>query len=135
MNRKYITRQITSHKLGIPMSKDIKKYYDCFYQLIGDINELEELVHDDYPNTIFWRKDGKVILEYKIKNECFWVDYYTIWSKFEEKYRLNYNNISSLLGGMLEDAFKLKVTTTFNREILDVFLLEEAFKIRVPRSN
>ena len=114
MNKKYIKRQITLDKLGIPMNSQVKEYYDYFHQLI-DINNLGEVRHNDYPNNIFWQKEGKVILEYDIKNERFWVDYYTIWSKFEEKYKLKYTNISSLLKGMLEEAFKLRATTTIFR--------------------
>ena len=46
MNKQFIKRQITLHKLGLPMDEDIKEYYDCFYQLIGDINELDKLLLD-----------------------------------------------------------------------------------------
>lgn len=112
MNKKYIKRQITLSKLGIPMDSQLKEYYDYFHHLI-DINNIEELTHEDYPDTIFWRKDGEVILEYNIKNEHFWVDYDVIWKKFGEKYLFNYIDISELLGGMLEEAFKLRVTTAY----------------------
>lgn len=93
------------------MSEDIKVYYKHFHRLLN-VDELEEIGNDDYIDSIFWRKDGEIILEYAKKYKRFYIKYNSIWEKFEEKYRLNYSDISELFSGMLEDVFKLRVDTT-----------------------
>lgn len=116
MNKKYIKRQITLHKLGIPISEDIKDYYEYFHLLIGNIKDFEELI---YGNRISWMKNKIEALHYDKERSIFWIDYNIIWKNFEEKYDLDYDSISILLEGILEEDFKLRVDKAIKMRFVD----------------
>ena len=45
-----------------------------------------EIVHSEkYPNSIFYKKDGEVVMEQNLKYKIFRFDYDTIWSYFRKK--------------------------------------------------
>ena len=87
--------------------------------------------HDDYPNSIFWFYDEKIVryiklcklnnqkikLPNKVKGVCLfeqninakhlWCDYDEIWSFFEKNYMNEYNNIQLFIKEILSDDTKL----------------------------
>jgi len=71
--------------------------------------EIDEI---NYPDSIFYDKEDKCIMEYNTKTEIFWLGYNLIWSVFESKYGLNHQQINKLLIPILEEHFKCKVKRT-----------------------
>ena len=71
-------------------------------------DQLEVIEHHDYPNKIFYRKDGQVIMEIDKRNRYFYVDYDTIWSFFEKVFSMKDIEIQQLMNTWLEETFNLK---------------------------
>ena len=72
------------------------------------------LVKDErYPNSVFYKQGGEVIFELEKKETQlrFWVDYYKIWSVFNDRFHLNYNETQSFIKTVVEDTLNLKGTT------------------------
>jgi len=76
-----------------------------------ELDKLESVVHSDYPNSIFFRKDGVVVMELNRKNEYFWFDYDEIWSIFKRFFNMDNKEIQSFLRYWLEDTFKIESLT------------------------
>jgi hypothetical protein len=70
-------------------------------------DQLEVINHPDYPNSIFYRKNGKVVMEQDKKNEIFWFDYEDIWSFFKSFFGMEHQEIQDVLRYWLDEAFKL----------------------------
>lgn len=111
MNKTYIKRQLTLNKLGYSIDKDLQKMIDYFHELIGDPNVLKK-EHSKYLSYEghMYSKDDTEILFYEEENEIFYVDYDNIWTKFEVKFGLNYQEINDLLTPILGETFNCKVT-------------------------
>ena len=64
-----------------------------------EIFDSLEVWHDfkKYPNSLFWKKDGRVVMEFDEENNNLQVSYLDIWSIFESKYSLEYNEIKELI--------------------------------------
>ena len=71
-------------------------------------DQLETVEHPDYPNKIFYRKDGKVVMELDKKNEHFWFDNNEFWKFFRFIFSMEYEEIQGLLKIWLEESFKLR---------------------------
>ena len=98
-------------------------------------NNCYPVKHSDYPESIFYFYDEKIIRKMKLcklnnqkltlsskvtgiclfeqdlKNGYFNTNYYEIWSFFYHNYMSNYDNIQLLIKGWLEDTNKLSVLT------------------------
>ncbi len=97
---------------------------------VNKFNSCYPVIHDDYPEHIFWFYDEKYIrklklcklnnnkLSYdKIKGYCIfnqdkqynylWCDYGEIWSFVEKNYTDNYNGVQSIIKKILVDNYKL----------------------------
>jgi hypothetical protein len=70
-------------------------------------DQLEVIKHPDYPNSIFYRKNGKVVMEQDKENEHFFFDYDNIWSFFESFFGMKYQEIQEVLRHWLDEDFKL----------------------------
>jgi hypothetical protein len=70
-------------------------------------DQLEVIEHPDYPDSIFYKKNGKVVMEQNKKNESFFFDYGDIWSFFESFFGMEYEEIQDVLRYWLEETFKL----------------------------
>ena len=55
--------------------------------------------------------NGDWLFSLNNKNNEFWVSYKNIWSVYESKYDLNYQQIKELFKGILEEHFNLKEFT------------------------
>jgi hypothetical protein len=88
--------------------KEMEQFFlDCF-------NGCEILLKD---GSVYYKKEGKVIMEQDSKNDYFWF-HDKIWSVFETKYSMNYEEIKSFLKSMLYihlklGSCKLMVTSLF----------------------
>ena len=71
-------------------------------------DQLEIVEHPDYPDSIFYRKDGQVIMEIEKKNRYFCVDYDVIWSFFNKVFSMETDEIQRLMKTWLEETFNLK---------------------------
>jgi len=98
-------------------------------------DQLEIVTSEKYPNSVFFRKDGKVVMEQDKEYKDFWVDYHEIWSFFESFFGMEYEQIQEVLRYWLEENFKLKGYTPSFRLTLQCLMLEENFKLNLANSN
>ena len=77
-------------------------------------DQLETFEHPDYPNSIFYKKNGKLVIEQNRKYKEFWFDYDDIWSFFRSIFSMTYGEIHGLLKIWLEETFKLEGYTPQN---------------------
>jgi len=71
-------------------------------------DQLEVFEIPKYPNSVFYRKNGIVVMEQDKKNKEFWFSYNQIWSFFESFFLMEYEEIQGVLKIWLEEDFKLK---------------------------
>ena len=72
------------------------------------LNQLEIVESKKYPNSIFFKKNGEVVMEQDKKNKDFLFDYDEIWSFFESFFGMEYQEIQEFLSYWLEETLKLK---------------------------
>ena len=93
-------------------------------------DQLEIVTSEKYPNSVFFRKDGKVVMEQDKKSKVFWFSYDDIWSFFESFFGMEYQQIQEVLRYWLEENFKLKGYTPTWRTFIKHPRLEENFKLK-----
>ena len=71
-------------------------------------DQLEIVESEDYPDSIFYKKDGKVVMEQGNKNKYFYFDYNDIWSFLESFFGMKYEQIQEVLRYWLEETLKLE---------------------------
>ena len=71
-------------------------------------DQLEIVTSEKYPNSVFFKKDGVVVMEQNKKNKRFWFSYKEIWSFFESFFGMEYEQIEEVLSYWLEETLKLK---------------------------
>ena len=69
-------------------------------------------------DAIEYLKDEKLFFYYKKTENIFWIGY-SIWSNFESKYNLNYQEMMELLVGIVEDVLNYKDVTPVRRQNKD----------------
>jgi hypothetical protein len=82
-------------------------------------DKLEVITHPDYPGSIFYRKNGKVIMEQDKENKYFWFEYNEIWSLFQKFFGLEYEETQRIMRIWLEKTLKLEGFTP-HRKLSDV---------------
>jgi hypothetical protein len=77
------------------------------------LNELQIEIKDDDSKSVFYKKNGNVIFELYQGSEkkYFYCNYKLVWSIFEKKYKLNYNEIQAFISSMVEQYLKLSNVT------------------------
>ena len=83
-------------------------------EFLDNFKVLEIVTHPDYPNSIFFKKNGKVVMEQDMKSKTFWFDYNNIWSFFEIVFDMESQEIQGVLNKWLEETFKLEGYTPDN---------------------
>ena len=78
-------------------------------------DQLEVIEHPDYPNSIFYRKNGKVVMGLNNEYKRFWFHYHDIWSFFKSFFGMKYQEIQEILRYWLEETFKLEGYTPIPR--------------------
>ena len=71
-------------------------------------DQLEIVKSEKNPNSIFYKKNGKIVMMQDKKHKHFWFDYDEIWSFFESFFGMEYEQIQEVLRYWLEETFKLK---------------------------
>ena len=66
----------------------------------------EKKKSSDYPDLIFWVKDGEVIAEQNKKTGFFWF-HYQIWNTISRMFSLEYNETQQVIKHWLEEHYKL----------------------------
>ena len=94
---KYI---ITENKL----ENVVIKYLDRFY---GDLREYKT---DKNPAYIFFVKNGKAYMKYKVTIDVVWVDY-GIYNDLENVFSLNYEEITSIIEKWIKLRYNVKGLT------------------------
>ena len=110
INSKQILRDIklskTLNKELNPLSKKVKEFID---------DKLEGLVQfesDNFPNSIFYKKDEVILFELDLKNEWLRCSYEHYWSFFEKEIVLNYFETQELTKAMVGEHLNCKQFTT-----------------------
>jgi len=80
-------------------------------------NQLKVVKDDD---SIFFKKNGKVVMKQDKENKEFGFDNEDIWSFFELYYGMEYHQIKEVLLYWLEDTLKLNDYTPFFSETLNL---------------
>jgi hypothetical protein len=88
------------------MNRAVFKWLNLEY---GDLTPFET---EEYPDYIFFMKDGEVVFEYNKKNGYVGISYDKIWSFLKSFFGLEYEEIQELTKEWVEEHYKLRVTTT-----------------------
>ena len=80
--------------------------------LCKNYNDMEPVTKKEYPDYIFYMKDGKCIFDYNKKNGYVHVSYEEIWSFFDSFFGMKYQQIRDLTKVWVEEHYNLRVTTT-----------------------
>lgn len=94
----YLKRIKDSSEPSLQSEKESK-----FMEIITGLERKEEKTL--YPDSVFWVKDGKVFFERDDKNNRFWCSYVNVWSVFEKKFGMEYNEIEWFLDKEVEKQF------------------------------
>jgi hypothetical protein len=109
---------IEKYKLGLHQNEE--KEYEIWFKTM--LTDLVVSRSKENSNVLIYKKDRNVLFNYNEKNRCFLIDYKKIWSVFESKYHINYNEIILLTRGIVEKHFNLKgmliLTTSKNIHLL-----------------
>lgn len=95
--------------------------------LNNNFGDLEPFHSNEYPEYIFYIKNGEVIFDYNKKNGLVYISYDHIWSFFIPFFGLHDEQIRDLTKQWVEEYYKLEVSTTgtsrgsHNRRWRDIF--------------
>ena len=80
-------------------------------------DQLEIVTSEKCPISIFFKKNGVVVMEQDMQSKIFWFDYDNIWSFFESFFGMKYQQIQQVLTKWLEETLNLEGYTPeeFNR--------------------
>jgi uncharacterized membrane protein len=88
----------------------------------------EEKRTKKYPDSIFWIKDGEVIVEIK-NSKYFWVSY-QIWMNIMNMFSLEYTETQQVIKDWLEEHYGLGSLTPGDDNQFDYEQLEEHYKLK-----
>ena len=88
----------------------------------------EEKRTKKHPDSIFWVKEGEVIVEIE-NSEYFWISP-QIWNNIKIMFSLENNETQQVIKDWLEEHYKLGELTPNNFNALDMMLLEEHYKLK-----
>lgn len=71
----------------------------------------EEKTDPEYPNSVFWFKDGKLMFEWDKKSNILWCNYTRIWRVLQAKNNWEYSETQSFIKLQVEKYFKMRDVT------------------------
>ena len=71
--------------------------------ILKNLTDLEEYIHVEYPNSIFYKKDDALMFEWNQKNGMFWCNYHKFWSVLKSSFNIGNNEIKLLVKYMVEE--------------------------------
>ena len=86
----------------------IQKVAFKFMNSLFSPDQLEIVTSEKYPNSIFFRKNGNVVMEQDKISKNFYFDYDEIWSFFESLFSMKYRQIQDVMRYWLEETLKLE---------------------------
>jgi hypothetical protein len=99
-------QNIVNEGLNLPKKQTPQSWFQSILNRTTGPHTSSEL-----PHSLFYKLDGNVIFEYNQITGSFWVDYVTIWSVFEDRFDMEYDEIQELIKPMVEDHYKLAAVT------------------------
>ena len=87
-------------QLTTPVKETKEQEMEAFF--LECFNGCETKIVPERVGNIFYKKNGKVIMEQDSKSKNFWFDCDSIWSIFKSRFGLNYDGIQAFLKVMLE---------------------------------
>ena len=66
------------------------------------------VLNEQYPQSIFLKKDNKVLFEQDLKNKLLLCDYYPIWSVFQTEYLMDYYQTQAFIKNILENHLNIR---------------------------
>ena len=91
--------------------KEMEQFFlDCF-------NGCEIVLKD---RSVYYKKDGEIIMHQDLKSDYFWFLYSKIWSVFETKYSMTHEETQRFLKSMLDLHLKLGSCTPETVERLSI---------------
>jgi hypothetical protein len=91
----------------------IQKVAFKFMNSLFSPDQLEIVTSEKYPDSIFFMKNGVVVMEQDKRNQDFYFDYYEIWSFFELLFGMGFKQIQDVMRYWLEETLKLEGYTPF----------------------
>ena len=92
-------------------------------------DQLEIVTSEKYPDSIFYQKNGNVVMEQDKKNKRFYFDYDEIWLFFKSFFSMEYEEWQRIMKIWLEETFKLEGYTPNSDGVTTGIELEETFKL------
>ena len=92
-------------------------------------DKLEIVKSPKYPNSIFYIKNGQVVMEQDLKKKNFYFHYDEIWSFFESFFGMEYSEIQQLMEVWLEETLNLEGYTPQIKATGAMKLLEETLNL------
>jgi hypothetical protein len=93
-------------------------------------DQLEIVTSEKYPNSIFFRKNGVVVMEQNKAFKVFYFDYDEIWSFFESLFSMKNKQIQDVMRYWLEETLKLEGYTPKRSVSMGYYQLEETLKLK-----
>ena len=72
---------------------------------------LNEYHNPEYPDSIFYHKNGKIYFELNTKNKNLWCDYELVWRVFSEEYTLEYTETQNIIKNWVEQHTNCELVT------------------------
>ena len=104
------TKTVKAEPLSVSKSKTKEQEMEEFF--LEKLNSCERITDEDFPDSIFFKIQNKVLFEQDNKNKCFWVRNDNVWSVFEDRLKLDYKDTQKFILGMVENHLKLDGFTT-----------------------
>lgn len=94
-----------------------------------NLDQFEIVEHPDYPNSILFKKDGRVVMEQDKDSKYFWFDDYEIWGYFRDLFGFDNDQIRIIFKHWLEETLKLEDYTPNHVWLREIHLLDETLKL------
>ena len=82
------------------------------------LNNLTEYRSPNRPLNIFYKLDNEIVMEMEFADQdqnsgYLWVSYTKIWSVFETRFNMEYQQIQGLIKAMVEETYNLRGVTPY----------------------
>jgi hypothetical protein len=94
--------------------KNEQLYKTAIKWLNKNYGNLTPYETEEYPDNIFYMKDGEVVFEYDKRNGRVYISYDKVWSFLENFFSMVIQQIQEVTKLWVEEHYKLGVTTTIN---------------------
>ncbi len=132
MKNNILRRYKISKVLNNSLSDFDKELIDLIKSWLKDLVIFK--MEDKYPNSIFYMNSkGDYVLE--IMNNNLWVRYNGFWTVLQNKFKLEYEDIQSIIKYVVEETFKQKVNTCPSWVKNQCEVVEEAFKQKIESTT